>query len=305
MEVGGKLTRMFRVRLALPLLYGVLPALLVGCATASAPRPVTVVNHFRPLQTPSGPDVIELQVALIQRPLYDRFLSQDLWTEVDEQAVPLQRKVVLEENGFRVGQVGGVVPTGLQKLLTSENANINPRRVYVHVAHPAALPVGPAMQTCNFELAKDGNPLPILLDQAECLLSVEPFPTTDGRIRLVFTPQIRHGEAQPVPHAAEDQSGFILQAERPIKAFATLSWELTVAPNEYVLVGGRLDRPRSLGHHSFLRGDEPAPVQRLLAVRASRTAAPPRDELCDAGDEPVPPKRPVPLVLQAAWSSPP
>jgi hypothetical protein len=290
------------VRQVLALLCGILTALVAGCAGGHAARPLSVFDRFRSLQTPVGPDVVEMQVALIERPLVDPFLGHDLWAEVDEQTVPLQRKLVLDENGFRVGQVGGLTPTGLQKLLTSERSNANPRRVYVHAGNPASLVLGPPMAVCHFELPHDGTIEPVTLDQVECLLSVVPSLAGDGQVRLAFTPQLHYGQPQPVPRATEDHSGFILRSEQPTKAYAALAWEVILAPNQYVLVGARIDRPLSLGYQCFLRGDEPAPVQRLLAIRATRTSPGlPSGELFDDGEQSSSAKRPLPLVLQAAW----
>jgi hypothetical protein len=296
---------MLGVRHALALLCGLVTALIAGCAGGQAARPLSVFDRFRPLQTPAGPDVVEMQVALIQRPLYDPFLGHDLWTEVDEQTVPLLRKLVLDENGFRVGQVGGVAPTGLQKLLTSERSNATPRRIYVHSGNPASLVLGPPMANCHFELRQDGTAVPVTLDQAECTLSVIPTVAGDGLTRLNFTPQVRYGQPQPAPHPTEDHTGFILRSEQPTKGYAALAWEVTLAPNQYVLVGARIDRPRSLGYQCFLRSDEPAPVQRLLAIRVTRTSPGlPTEELFDDSEESTSAKRPMPLVLQAAWCSP-
>jgi hypothetical protein len=292
------------VRQARVLLCVFLVGLMAGCTDPPTVNPRSLFDRFRPLQTPAGPDVVEMQVALIERPLYDPFLVRDLWTEVDEQILSLPQKLVLDENGFRVGQVGGFAPTGLQKLLVSERSNANPRRIYVHAGNPASLTLGPAMPVCRFEMPRDGEPIQVSLDQAECLLSVVPSLAGEDRIKLAFTPQIRYGQAQAVPRPTE--AGFILRSEQPTKIFAALTWEVTLAPNQYVLVGARTDRPQSLGHQSFLRGDEPVPVQRLLALRVSRTSPGlPAGDLVDESEQPTSAKRPMPLVLQAAYGGVP
>jgi hypothetical protein len=297
---------MLPVRQAPVLLCVFLIAQLVGCTDPPTVNPHSLFDRFRPLQTPAGPDVVEMQVALIERPLYDSFLVHDLWAEVDEQILSLPQKLALDENGFRVGQVGGFAPTGLQKLLVSERSNANPRRIYVHAGNPASLTLGPVMPVCRFELPRDGEAIPVSLDQAECLLSVVPSLAGEDRIKLAFTPQIRYGQAQAVPRPTEDRQGFILRSEQPNKTFAALTWEVTLAPNQYVLVGARTDRPQSLGHQSFLRGDEPVPVQRLLALRVSRTSPGlPAGDLIDESDQSTSAKRPMPLVLQAAYGGVP
>src|SRR5262249_47908590 len=114
------------------MLLGLLTALLVGCAHAPAVRPTSWLDRWRPFHGPSAADVIEVQVALVERPPGDPFLNHELWTLADEQIVPLERKALLEENGFRVGQLGGNTPARLLTLLTSEQSNVNPRRLLLH-----------------------------------------------------------------------------------------------------------------------------------------------------------------------------
>jgi hypothetical protein len=99
---------------------------------------------------------------------------------------------------------------------------------------------------------------------------VTPSLTDDGRIRLHFTPQVRHGEEAVRPGPAADRSGWVMQAQRPTESYEALGWDVTVAPNEYVIVGARSNKPATLGHASFVRPGEAVPVQRLLVIRTTR-----------------------------------
>jgi hypothetical protein len=272
-----------------------------GCAT-SQPTSISWLERFRPFQGPTGPDVVQIDVALLQRPLTDAYLSRDLWASADEQAISLETKIVLEENGFRVGQIGGLTPAPLQNLLCSKRINIDPRRLFVRANNSTPLSLGPKMASCRLQIHQDGHPETLSFEQAECQLSVVPLLGKDGIVKLRFTPRIQHGSKTLEARAVDDQSGFLVQAERPTHSFANLSWEVTLAPNQYLVVGGRFDRPDSLGNRCFLRGDEPAPVQRLLVIRANRGFAGPLDDGLAATEDPQPIKSP-PLALQAAWTS--
>jgi hypothetical protein len=102
-----------------------------------------------------------------------------------------------------------------------------------------------------------------------------------------------------VPRPSVDRSGiysWMLQEQRPTETYAHLSWEVTLAPNEYVVVGGRLDQPQTLGHQFFIRGDEPNPVQRLLVIRTARL-----QPGLESADDPSLHRNP-PLALQAAMT---
>jgi hypothetical protein len=261
------------------------------------------LDRWRPFHGPSAVDVIEVQVALIERPPGDPFLNQELWTLADEQIVPLERKALLEENGFRVGQLGGNTPAGLLTLLTSEQSNVNPRHHLLHAGQAVPLVLGPITPLCAFRLQQDGQPMDVALENAQSTLQLVANLTGDGRTRLQFTPQVRHGDKKLVPRAAEDGSGFILQEEWPTKSYASLSWEVTVAANQYVLVGSRADRPETFGYQCFVRRTDAVPAQRLLVIRTSRLSAPPTSEtLAESSDETPSPSRTPPLALQAAWT---
>ncbi len=284
------------------LALAVLGAALAGCAGA---EPARRTAWLSPLQGPSGPDAVHLHVALLERPIHDRYLNGELWALADEQAVGLEKRALLEENGFRIGQVGGLTPAGLHDLLAAErNHHREPRCVQTRAGKPTTLPLGPPRAECRAEVRRpQGEPVRVELDRAECSLVVVPSLAANGRTRLRFTPCVRHGEATPQPRAAPDRSGILLQSEKPSEEFTDLSWEVELAPNEFVVIGARADRPGTLGRECFVRADEARPVQRLLVIRTGRAAeasAGPRGAKADAAFG-----RSPPLALQAALDTTP
>jgi hypothetical protein len=275
--------------------------LAAGCASSHSSS-ISWLERFRPFQGPTGPDVVQIDVALLQRPITDTYLRRDLWDLADEQAVPLETKITLEDNGFRVGQIGGLTPAGLQDLLTSKRSCVDPRRLYVRADRPTLLSLGPKMASSRFQIHKDTEAEAVSLDQAECLLSLVPILARDGTVKLRFTPQIQYGDKVIQPRPAQDQPGLILQSERSARSFSSLSWEVTMVPNQYAVIGARFDRRDTLGYCCFIRADDPAPVQRVLVVRANRASQLVPDDMQLSLDDPQPIKTP-PLALQAAWSS--
>ena len=186
-----------RPRSALLLL---LSLVLSGCV---APKTHTTawLDRFRHLGGPKGPDAVMMDVALIERPLGDGYLNRTLWTVADEQVIALESRAILEDNGFRIGQIGGITPVELQTLLTSERSCANPRRITSKAGKPAQLLLGPAVAACKFQIERQGQPVPVDLAQAECTLEVTPTLTPDGRTKLRFVPLVQHG----VPHSAADR----------------------------------------------------------------------------------------------------
>jgi hypothetical protein len=250
---------------------------VAGCFTGQAERSVSRLGTGG-LGGPAGEDVVQIDVAVIERPLGDRYVNGELWQLADEQGVTLERKAVLEENGFRVGQVGGVPPAGLQGLLTSPRSCPDPHRLSVRAGNPTAVTLGPVWKACRFEVRQGAAAAAVELADAQCLLEIVPTLTDDGRTALRFTPHVRHGPPRMVPSAAQDPSGYrrwecvYRQAE---EAYAVLSWEVTVAPNEYVVVGTHPTRPDTLGERCFVQEG----TQRLLVLRTGRSLpALPADE---------------------------
>jgi hypothetical protein len=281
---------------------GLLIGLLVGCANDKPVRSTTWWERWRPFTGSAAADVIQIEVSLVEKPPGDRFINQELWTLADEQTIPLERKAVLEENGFHVGQLGGNTPDGLLTLLTSEKSNVNPRGHFVHAGQPTRLVLGPTAASLCYRIQQDGEPVDVSVGAAQCTFNMVANLTNDGRTRLQFTPQVRHGEKVLAPRAAADGSGFVLQEEWPTQSYSSLAWEVTLSANQYVIVGARFDRPETLGYECFVRREEALPVQRLLVIRTRRMAAPSSSEIfADSSDEELVSRNP-PLALQAAWT---
>ena len=249
---------------------GLLAVLLASCQFDSKQYSTSWMDRFRPFQGANLSELVLIDVALIERPVLDPYISQELWDLADEQIVPLERKALLEDNGFRVGQVGGITPPGLQALLTSERSCANPHRLTTRAGTVKDVTLGPAAPASRFQIHEDGQAETVELEQAEFQFSMTPTLTKEGQVTLRFTPKVRYGELEHRARATADRSGLVLQSERPLRTFEALGWEVTVPTNAYVLIGARTDRQDSLGFQSFVRREETRPVQRLLVIRTTR-----------------------------------
>jgi hypothetical protein len=267
-----------------------------GCATD---KPVTSLSLFGNarggLQSPiCGPDVIQLQTALIERPINDRFLNSELWLLADEQIIPLEQKAILEDAGFRIGLVNGLNPSGLHTLLTSNRSCQLPWRQYTRAGNPAVYALGPTITRCEIECS--GSAEPLEFEKANCLMQITPTIAPDHKVHLHCVPRIRHGESEMVAKPSGDGTAHMLVEEFPIKEFANLAFEITLETNQYLIIGARPDHIGQVGWRCFWGGDEPVPVQRLLVIRT----CPPAGSPTDNSDE-IDPKTPrVPSVAQLA-----
>lgn len=272
---------------------------LSGCTGDTAGTTASWLQKRRPYQGISGPEAVHLDVALLNIPLADAARYRALWTFVDEQAVPLEKQAVLEDNGFRVGQASAAPPAELRELLTEPRSCPDPRRIQMHAGKDErCIDLGPALQKVSFQIA-DGEPgKRVELEQAQCALSVTPHLTDDGRTRLVIVPKVKHGAKGLLPwRPKSDLSGWTRQNDQAAETYPALGWEVVLAPGEFAVIGAREDRRETLGHQSFVRTEEKFPVKRLLVLRAWR----------EAQEKPGEPARadgdgPAPLALQAGWT---
>jgi hypothetical protein len=238
---------------------------------------------------------ILLDVALIERPVGDSFLNQELWDLGNEQGIALEVKPILEENGLRVGQIGGLLPPRLQALLRSPRTCPNPRRLRAEPDQPAPVQIGLPRSILAFEIHETAQSRALELSDAVCYFEVTPTLDGDESVRLRFTPRIRHGKSRIEPRVARDPDGplrLAVEAKEPIEEFPHLAWELTINPDEYVLVGARRDRPGTLGSGYFFTPD--GVTQTLLVLRATRFGAQAVDETLGLAP---------PLAMQASWTA--
>lgn len=284
------------------LILGLLVVPLLGCAGKGRVQSTSWTERCKPFSGPVGTDVVHIDVFPLERPLGDPVVNDAVWRLADEFVVDLERKGRLADNGLRIGQVGGNTPMELQSLLHSPRSCNNPRRIIMHADHPTIIKIGALQEQCNFAVRRDDRSDEVHLEHAQCEFEVGPKLATGGNVTLRFTPQIRHGQKQVVRKPTADHSGWALQEEEPVERFDALSFDVSLSPNEFIIVGARFEAVGSLGCQFFVGGEEANPVQRLLAIRTSRTSV--TSDLDLDGDEAEPSRQhAVPLALQASWTS--
>jgi hypothetical protein len=279
-------TRSMRFRWAMA---GVLGALLGGCVTTRSPQaPPPRRAETAVAARPDADDRVVIDVAMIERPVGDFYINSRLWEAADEQMIAPERRASIEDNGLRLGLIGGTLPTELQDLLASKRTCPDPRRIQVHAMNATTLPLGPTLPECQFILHEDGKATVAKLQQADGVLRVTPTFGDGGRIRLQVVPEVMYGGTSLMPRPAADRSGWELHQHRLAETYPSAAWDVTLAPGQYLLVGGRFDRPDTFGHRLFIR-PEPNPVQYLMLIRAGGLQPPgPTGAESDDGSRTIP-----------------
>lgn len=278
----------------------VLIALLVGCAggcSASANSHGPTWMECAQAGAPVDPNILIVETALIQRPFGDPYLCDELWRDTDELFVGLEQRDVLKDNGLRVGQLIGNPPVGFQTLLLSPHCCANPERLYVPAGKTIAQYVGPVRPHCTFAVMLDTGRTELQADQARFGFDMQATLTSNGRTELAFTPKVETGESLLPFRASPESSVWEYRVERPSQKYPQLGWTASLAPGQYLVIGGRPEQIGSYGRTAFVQEYDRAVVQRLLVIRTNRA-------LSAAGalgpDEPLRAGSSAPLALQAA-----
>jgi hypothetical protein len=266
----------------------VLPMLLcvclTGCFTGGKVRNAGWIERMCAPRIPLGPDGVLVDLVMIELPLGDNFLNNELWQCTDCLAIGQDKQGLLADNGLRVGPVIGMAPGELQNLLTTERHSSNQLRQILAAGHKTTFPLGPPQPACSFRLRTEGGATDVTLNQGQPTLIIEPSLADYGRIRLKFTPQVVYGTVRADYQAAPKESNWHLEYKRPDKTYSSLSWEVTLAPNQYLVIGTRFDDLvaddglPTLGGQFFMQDTDHGCVQRVLVVRTTRGDAGLSDE---------------------------
>src|SRR5262245_58701799 len=135
---------------------GVLVVLTAGCLSSRSGRDPGLLNRINPFHGPAGGDVLALEIAVLEAPAGDRYLCEDLWRDVDEQVLD-ESRARLEDNGLRIGKVGGLTPKGLQELLVSDRSNRNARRVQLRAGSATTVNLGALRPKLEYAVRLDGK----------------------------------------------------------------------------------------------------------------------------------------------------
>ena len=254
---------------------------LSGCFMFNSTNGFWPSRTRTPDSTPQT-DIVVMQVSVLEVPVGDTFANKEVWTTVDEQieSIPPELRKNLEENGLRVGLVGARTPDGLLDLLTSKRSNSGATETYrLSYEHP----FGPRIPRCEFPLHYvDRDDETVAFDQAQFKFKLTRSLAADGKIRIQFTPEVEFHDPKkwsrlnPVVPLA-------VQGQRTTEPISTLQFDVNLGEKEYLVVGARLDHPKSLGVKFLVTPDVDRPVQRLIAIRAGRIAS--------AADAPGPSRR--------------
>lgn len=217
---------------------------------------------------------LAVRTVLLERPAGDPFLSRDLWASAGK-PLPHEQSALLARNGLRVGVLTGLVPGEFDQLVTSEHAAVNPMHRTMQPNKPKVVPVNGPLARCSYRAVPDlaADPVPVELTAAECGLSVTARPAGGDRVTLACEPQVQHGDKQAWLKPSADGTEFTRRDAKPLESYPALGFEVTLGPQDYLLLGPADDPADTLGQVFFTTATEDRARQRVLVIRALRGPA--------------------------------
>ena len=278
-----------------------LATLLVGCSLNRSTSDVRPTNLIARIGGQGG-QVIEpkrclLTVVILSRPLHDETINDVLWRGVDEQLVGSETRRALEDNGLRVGVLTGALPAEVDALVKAPPPHkVEPVKYILPDGEPAQIRPVPAVQQASLFLSRHGQVTGKEYKDAGGILRATTRYEGTSSVAVRLVPEIQHG---PVTQSfgALSSGGlyapqqFALKNGQQEEALRELTANLTLQPDQAVVVGCRPDHPRSLGAFLFT---EPEPgSDRLLQKVVLMWALQGKPAGPDAGNKPPEGLQPV------------
>lgn len=249
-------------------------------------------------------DSVALEIAVGQLDPDQQADVDQLWQEIDQQVLPFDVRQRLDQNGFLAGIVASQPPAILNRLLQDKQVDTSgmerwqiqfieqgnqttvPRlilhqRIQNGMGENHCVPVSDSSSQASW-IVKDGPRQSASEgEQARGFIRLRTYPTGDSGVRLVVTPEIRHG--QPKASFGVAEGSFTYSAEQSTQVLDELKFEAQLKPGQTLVLGANRQLS-DLGGFLFGPSGGGGFGQRLILVRLVHSQ---RDDLFESGVDQV------------------
>jgi hypothetical protein len=239
---------------------------LAGCVhDPDQPRWMTKVPFLAP---PSGEDAASIDYVVVERPAGGEEINRRVWDRIDEQVVPFEARVMLEEAGLRVGVASESTPGPLRKLIDDPRTARGHRHRSFPADKLAPLTLTDVLPRAEFALRSAyGQPVPFVRDAVTLGFDVSVRDAADGKVQVRFVPRACYRDpARLLPTNLEDR-------EQATETFPAAGFEVTLSTAEFLVIGTDSYWQGTFGHAMLTGEYDDREVQRLLVLRARRPKA--------------------------------
>jgi len=249
-----------------------------GCAplASTAKQP----NNLPPVRL--APDAVVLEVAFVRMPVAESATYDAIWSAADEQRLVNDLRRDLATNGLRAGVFGQELPLKLRELLDarpnvlaelSQGGGdvdvVNTRqRLPARAGHRSIIKASKTYPSLAVLLSEEGALRGHQLSDARCIFSLKPYPQGDGRVKLVITPEIEHGESKT--HWTASEGMMIQQAGQERLVLDRLAIECLLNPGQSLAIS-TTPEIKGLGEHFFSQTLGSVAERRLLLIHYAQT----------------------------------
>lgn len=269
-----------RLALCLPVFF---LASIAGCHALESGDPITSSSLLQAGRASDQSVTVDIYWARM-----GEGLDQGLWTEVQEERLPVELRRRLAKNGLRAGIVGEAMPDVLLKLLdpkekadlgsgitaSLEETGVRRRTRQMRAGKPIELQASEKLAEANLLFPGDGEIRGKTFHDAQGIYLLHAERVEDNRVRIQLRPEVRHGREQL--RFAPDETGMISRGKmtRDAELLHDLAIDAQLGAGESLLVtclpgvGSRLG---GLFHTSASKpGERKAILIRIASTPSSR-----------------------------------
>jgi len=242
----------------------------------------------------ASPDSITMEIIWARFAAHDLSLNETVWRDIDETQFDPAVRRELANNGFRVGVIGGTMPTEIARALDQSPTDETPRGDVVLATDLTGDPIVHGRvqqlrrnQRSEIQASDVYDSLPLLTSggrelsgrtyaqaQAVYALRVDPLPDRTARVEL--TPELHHGSPRIRWTRGEDGTGVLHQAPlREREVFNRLRMSVKLAPGEMLVLMSLPDAGSRLASYFHTVESVDGRQQKLILIRLAEV--PPSD----------------------------
>lgn len=241
-----------------------------GCCSLPDSRATKWLNQVNPFTGTQGEKVV-LRTYLLDQPAGDPYLSQELWTSL-LRPLPAEKHALLSENGLRVAQLTGNPPYQFLNLAKSDDAVVKPMEYTTLAGEPKTIALSGSLAEASFQAFAEigAKPGQFTLKEVETAMSVTATPLETGRVKLTLEPKVQHGSRMFGYKPNLDATAFTWLDQKTQERFPSMKFEVTLAPEEFLIVGASETPANTLGGACFMSVSEQRARMRVLVIQAAK-----------------------------------